>query len=166
MPSLTIINQKPVKKNSFETSLNSSNTSQSSVIDVTSTDMSSVEIRQTTVKANILAKKKTNRAKKIRRSSKITKARPKERVIQDVLDIIHQWRNLYHHERHVLKRKTSLAKAAASIGYSKKSLDDYLSQIRQGRQNGFDFNRNKDQKVGKLRTFNKDIKKQLDQQRK
>ena len=48
------------------------------------------------------------------------------------------------------------------MGVSKKSLDDYLSQIRQGRQNGFDFNRNKDQKVGKLRTFNKDFKKQQD----
>lgn len=42
------------------------------------------------------------------------------------------------------------------MGVSKKSLDDYLSQIRQGRQNGFDFNANKDEKVGKLRNFNKE----------
>lgn len=60
----------------------------------------------------------------------------------------------------------SLEQAATEVGVSKKSLDDYLSQIRQGRQNGFDFNRNKDQKVGKLRTFNKDIKKQQDQHKK
>ena len=53
----------------------------------------------------------------------------------------------------------SLEDAANKVGVSKKSLDDYLSQIRLGRYNGFDFNKNKDQKVGKLRLFNKDIKK-------
>lgn len=44
------------------------------------------------------------------------------------------------------------------VGVSKKSLDDYLSQIRLGRFNGFDFNKNKDEKVGKLRCFNKEFK--------
>ena len=53
----------------------------------------------------------------------------------------------------------SLEDAANKVGVSKKSLDDYLSQIRLGRYNGFDYNKNKDQKVGKLRLFNKDIKK-------
>lgn len=53
----------------------------------------------------------------------------------------------------------SLEDAANKVGVSKKSLDDYLSQIRLGRYNGFDFNKNKDQKVGKLRLFNKEIKK-------
>ena len=52
----------------------------------------------------------------------------------------------------------SLEQAAIEVGVSKKSLDDYLSQIRQGRQNGFDFNKNKDEKVGKLRSFNKESK--------
>ena len=52
----------------------------------------------------------------------------------------------------------SLEDAAAKVDVSKKSLDDYLSQIRLGRYNGFDFNKNKDEKVGKLRLFNKDIK--------
>ena len=53
----------------------------------------------------------------------------------------------------------SLEDAAAKVGVSKKSLDDYLSQIRLGRFNGFDFNKNKDEKVGKLRFFNKTNKK-------
>jgi len=52
----------------------------------------------------------------------------------------------------------SLEDAATQVGVSKKSLDDYLSQIRLGRYNGFDFNKNKDEKVGKLRYFNKEIK--------
>ena len=52
----------------------------------------------------------------------------------------------------------SLEDAATMVGVSKKSLDDYLSQIRLGRYNGFDFNKNKDEKVGKLRYFNKELK--------
>ena len=56
----------------------------------------------------------------------------------------------------------SLEAAANEVGVSKKSLDDYLSQIRQGRQNGFDFNKNRDEKVGKLRNFKKDFKKETD----
>jgi len=44
---------------------------------------------------------------------------------------------------------------------SKKSLDDYLSQLRQGRQYGFDFNCNKNEKVGILRQY---VKKELEKQ--
>jgi len=50
----------------------------------------------------------------------------------------------------------SLEEAASRVGVSKKSLDDYLSQLRQGRQYGFDFNRDKREKVGKLRQFVKE----------
>ena len=60
-------------------------------------------------------------------------------------------------EKGELKR-VSLEEAAEMVGVSKKSLDDYLSQIRLGRFNGFDFNKNKDEKVGKLRFFNKEFK--------
>lgn len=47
----------------------------------------------------------------------------------------------------------SLEEAANLVGVSKKSLDDYLSQLRKGRKYGFDFNKNKDEKVGTLRMF-------------
>lgn len=47
----------------------------------------------------------------------------------------------------------SLEEAADKVGVSKKSLDDYLSQLRQGRALGFNFNLNKNQKVGDLRQF-------------
>ncbi len=39
------------------------------------------------------------------------------------------------------------------MGISKKSLDDYLLQIRFGRKYGFNFNEHKDDKVGILRSF-------------
>ena len=47
----------------------------------------------------------------------------------------------------------SLEKAAEKVGVSKKSLDDYLAQLRAGRQFGYDFNLNKDKKIGDLRHF-------------
>jgi hypothetical protein len=58
-------------------------------------------------------------------------------------------------ENHQPKRM-SLEDAASEVGVSKKSLDDYLSQLRQGRQFGFDFNSQKDGKVGVLRQFVKE----------
>ena len=39
------------------------------------------------------------------------------------------------------------------VGISKKSLDDYLLQLRLGRKYGFNFNQNKTKKVGILRAF-------------
>ena len=39
------------------------------------------------------------------------------------------------------------------LDVSKKSLDDYLLQVRQGLKKGFDFEQNKDESVGALRNF-------------
>jgi hypothetical protein len=50
----------------------------------------------------------------------------------------------------------SLERAAEQVDVSKKSLDDYLAQLRAGRRFGYDFNANKDKKVGDLRRFVKD----------
>ena len=47
----------------------------------------------------------------------------------------------------------SLEDAAQKVGVSKKSLDDYLLQLRFGKKYGFDFQAHKDDKVGVLRTF-------------
>jgi hypothetical protein len=60
-------------------------------------------------------------------------------------------------------KRLSLEDAATQVGVSKKSLDDYLSQIRLGRQYGYDFNKNKSQKVGELRTF---VRLKLDESKK
>ena len=50
----------------------------------------------------------------------------------------------------------NLKEAAGIIGISKKSLDDYLLQLRYGRKFGFDFDSHKESKVGVLRTFVKE----------
>lgn len=56
-------------------------------------------------------------------------------------------------------QRWSLEDAATKVGVSKKSLDDYLLQLRFGKKFGFDFEKNKDQKVGILRMF---VKKEKD----
>lgn len=47
------------------------------------------------------------------------------------------------------------------MGVSKKSLDDYLLQLRFGKKFGFDFESNKDNKVGVLRMFVKQEKEKI-----
>jgi len=62
-----------------------------------------------------------------------------------------EWRKLYNF------KKIGLGQSAAILGLSKKSLDDYLLQIRCGAKLGFDFEFHKYSKVGVLRSF---VKKQ------
>ena len=54
--------------------------------------------------------------------------------------------------------KVTLEEAANKIGSSKKSLDDYLLQLRFGRKFGFNFQEHKDDKVGVLRAYVKKFK--------
>ena len=49
--------------------------------------------------------------------------------------------------------------ASDKVGIPKKSLDDYLTQMRLGRKYKFDFNKNKDEVVSVLRKFVKDNEK-------
>ena len=53
-----------------------------------------------------------------------------------------------------------MEEAAKNIGISKKSLDDYFLQLRNGHLNGFNFNEHKNDKIGILRSFNKQKSKQ------
>ena len=55
--------------------------------------------------------------------------------------------------------KYSLQEAANQVGISKKSLDDYLFQIRYGYRFGFNFNEHYNEKVGILRDFVRQKKK-------
>ena len=52
------------------------------------------------------------------------------------------------------------------VKVSKKSLDDYLLQLRFGKKFGFDFAKNRDMKVGVLRCFVKEQKMKLKNQSK
>ena len=88
------------------------------------------------------------------------KKRMKERTIKDIIEKVSTWRKLYngimitHKETGELQlQRWSLEDAAVKVNVSKKSLDDYLLQLRFGKKYGFDFEKNRDEKVGVLRTF-------------
>jgi len=87
--------------------------------------------------------------------NKLKDKRTKERRIGFIIEKVNAWRRLYngfYNEKgeHI---RYSLEQAAKIIDISKKSLDDYLLQLRLGRKYGFDFNLNKNSKVGVLRAF-------------
>lgn len=52
-----------------------------------------------------------------------------------------------------------LNEAADKVKIAKKTLDDYLLQVRCGKRYGFDFNKNRNDRIGKLRSYVKDMKK-------
>ncbi|EGR33086.1 hypothetical protein IMG5_062080 [Ichthyophthirius multifiliis] len=92
--------------------------------------------------------------------------RTKERKIGYIIEKVVEWRNLYNgsiQEGEMKQNRLSLEEAANKVQISKKSLDDYLLQIRFGRKYGFNFNEHKNDKVGILRAFvkkHKEIKNQ------
>ena len=89
--------------------------------------------------------------------------RAKERKIGYIIKTVYMWRKMYcgfidDKGKHV---KLNLEEAADKIGISKKSLDDYLIQLRMGKMLGFNFNEHKNDKVGVLRTYIKKNKSAL-----
>lgn len=79
--------------------------------------------------------------------------RIKERRIGHIIEKVIEWRNYYTGESGVRGAKFSLEEAAHYVKISKKSLDDYLFQIRYGHQHHFNFNEHYNDKVGVLRDF-------------
>ena len=79
--------------------------------------------------------------------------RTKERKISYVIERVSLWRKLYNGIDDGTGNlvRYSLEEAAKKIGISKKSLDDYLLQLRFGKKLGFNFNKYKDDKIGRLR---------------
>ena len=92
-------------------------------------------------------KKETNKNQKDKRT--------KERKIEFIVEKVNAWRRLYNgfYNENGEYTRYSLDQAAKMVGISKKSLDDYLLQLRLGRKYGFNFNQNKTKKVGILRAF-------------
>ena len=83
-------------------------------------------------------------------------------TIDEVCQKVTLWRKLY--KGITLKdektgqdvfRNYSLEEAADTVGISKKTLDDYLLQIRIAKQHNFDFAKNRDQSIGVMRAFNR-----------
>ena len=98
----------------------------------------------------------TNKATPVKNSR-----RTKERRIGNIIDMVRHWRTLYKGittpSGEIIKK--SLEDAASEIGISKKSLDDYLLQLRSGKKYGFNFDNHKEDKVGILRSYVKKHKK-------
>ena len=91
----------------------------------------------------------------------LTDAKKRERKIGYIIEKVYAWRKLYNGYLDDNNKfiKYPLEKAALAIDVSKKSLDDYLLQIRFGRKCGFNFDENKNEKIGTLRTYNDEWKK-------
>lgn len=104
---------------------------------------------------------KNNMKKKMLKFEKMSEAQKRERKIGYVIEKVYAWRRFYNglkdeNDNYI---KYSLDKAAEKVNVSKKSLDDYLLQVRLGRKYGFDFDNNKYKKIGVLRDYVKEIKK-------
>jgi len=100
-------------------------------------------------------------AQEVGEGEKGSRKRTKERKIGEILDKVLQWRRLYTGVTDPSTGqsvKMSLEDAAVRVGISKKSLDDYLLQIRFGKKYGFNFNDHYNDKVGVLRAFVKKFK--------
>ena len=85
----------------------------------------------------------------------------RERKLGYVIKKVSEWRKLFNgcHDENGNYIKYSLDEASTKVGIPKKSLDDYLTQMRLGRKYKFDFNKNKDEVVSVLRKFVKDHEK-------
>lgn len=88
------------------------------------------------------------------------KNRVKERKIGEVVEKVALWRRFYtgFFDENTKFISMPLDQAANKVGISKKTLDDYLLQIRCGKKYGFDFNKNLDKRIGVLRTYVKNAK--------
>jgi hypothetical protein len=77
-----------------------------------------------------------------------------------VIERVSLWRKLYNGVQGAdgQVERYSLEDAAKKVQISKKSLDDYLLQLRYGKKYGFDFNKHKNDKIGVLRAHVKKMK--------
>jgi len=86
--------------------------------------------------------------------------RTKERKIGYIIDKVMEWRALYNGTTNSdgEEVKCTLEQAASEVSISKKSLDDYLLQLRTGKRYGFNFQEHREDKVGVLRAYVKRFK--------
>lgn len=92
--------------------------------------------------------------------------RTKERQIRFVVERVSLWRKLYNGVElgNGETVRYSLEDSAKLVGISKKSLDDYLLQLRFGRMYGFDFLKHQCDNIGVLRKFVRERKARLHRQ--
>lgn len=85
----------------------------------------------------------------------------KEKKIGEVVEKVALWRKFYtgFYDELGSYIQKPLETAANEVGIAKKTLDDYLLQIRNGKKYGFNFNEKVNSKIGELRAFLRDEKK-------
>ena len=85
----------------------------------------------------------------------------KEKKIGEVVEKVALWRKFYtgFYDEAGNYIQKPLESAAQEVGIAKKTLDDYLLQIRNGKKYGFNFNEKFNSKIGELRAFVRDEKK-------
>lgn len=78
------------------------------------------------------------------------------RKIGEVVKIVYSQRKFFngYYNDNGEKTKYNLEEASKKVGIKRKTLDDYLKQLRKARLLGFDFNKNKDESISFLRDFN------------
>ncbi|KAM3141868.1 hypothetical protein pb186bvf_005954 [Paramecium bursaria] len=79
----------------------------------------------------------------------------KQRTLAEVVERVALWRRLYSgfYDQNKQFIQMPLDKAADRVHIQKKTLDDYLLQIRYGKRYGFDFNKYQKEGISKLRQF-------------
>eukprot|EP00826_Nyctotherus_ovalis_P063671 TRINITY_DN9338_c0_g7_i1.p1 TRINITY_DN9338_c0_g7~~TRINITY_DN9338_c0_g7_i1.p1 ORF type:complete len:242 (+),score=85.20 TRINITY_DN9338_c0_g7_i1:136-861(+) len=84
--------------------------------------------------------------------------RVKERELTEIIHKVKKWRDLYrgYLDKDGRRVKYSLEDAAKLVKLPKKTLDDYLQQLKLGKKFGFDFSANQHGKIGVLREFIKE----------
>lgn len=82
----------------------------------------------------------------------------KEKKIGEVVEKVALWRKFYtgFYDEFGTYIQKPLENAAQEVGIAKKTLDDYLLQIRNGKKYGFNFNDKVNAKIGELRAFVRD----------
>ena len=75
--------------------------------------------------------------------------RAKEKRIGYIVKKVFEWKGF----RKYTENKMSLIEAADHVGLSKKTLDEYFNQIKEGKKYNFDFNKHKKDKVNILRGY-------------
>ena len=82
------------------------------------------------------------------------------RTIGEVVKIVYAQRKFFngYYNDEGENIKFNLDAASKKVNIKRKTLDDYLKQLRKGREKGFDFNKNKNKPISNLRRFNEENK--------
>ncbi len=82
--------------------------------------------------------------------------RANERKIYDVIKLLTLWKSYYTNgvtKNDGTRERVTMGRAAEYVGVSRKTLDDYMEQVRKAKSQGFDFSSHAQDKMGTLRAF-------------